>query len=872
MKNIKRAIALLLTLATLFSALAVLTVSAADDDDIISIQINGIDVESEKNTLVIYTTGKTTGTDDEYRTEVIVGSDGVVKSVGGGNSEIPEGGFVVSGSSSRHIWLKSNIKVGMTVAYDPVLMQLFATDGKQSPFKTTELKYTGINSARAENTCIIYESKSSTGTNTWGYEVVVDKNGQVVSVGGNNNDIPEGGFVISAIGTYKQPLIDAASVGMTAVLDRTAKTVTIGLDKDGAKSKADLLLKQNEQKLQDAYSNAVYVDYEKAKSLLNALTASTERVKGYIDSDSTALYVLEAYRFDRLADELFVSLTEAPAVETRNLWVRPDVFTEKSIKDTVKKIYDAGFNSVCLELLFDNTMLCPMPEDSLFETNPKCGSTDVLKIWIDEFHRYGIEVHGWMSTFRVCHSSSSNQNQAVANKKPEWLIKASDGRNYLLSSGVKHYYLNPALPEVCEFLAETYRYIVKNYDLDGFQLDYIRYPDGYDEGIYYGYDSTTLEMFKAETGIDATKITKNSAEFKKFAEFKSDLVTAFVLKVREMLKEERPDMILSAAVAPQYSESITKKHQDTEQWLKNGYLDAVFPMSYGTTDAFTKWTGITMELSGDGLSVVMGMRDGGAEAVAEQILASRNNGADGAAFFAYAQYFMGDYIGKIDKTLYSVPAVCQTYDAKGAVIAQIERMAIRYDTLIDSKSADDVIAQLKDIAEKLKGEKLSEHSDEIKALAEQYSSLATDGEYGKMAISDAAKLIRIVAQSRDDAKAAYRETHPLPDPDVSDDESQDEVSNEDRSDDTASADASSDQGSESDISDENSDMQISDMFEGSSTVEKIFQIIMIVVVLFAAVCAPIYIVLDFKKRKKKENRDKNDNSDNNDNNTQSENE
>lgn len=843
----KKLLVLLMALALLLPTFAAIQAFAETAEAVVSTDIDGIDIPREAGKLVIYTGEGKTGTDTELSAEAIISADGKVISTGDGNSDIPEGGFVVSGSTSKRIWLTNNIKVGMTVIYDAELMKLFAVDSGASPFKTAVLKYTGVNSARAENTCIIYENKTSTGTNTWGYEVVVDRDGQIISVGGNNNDIPEGGFVISAIGTYKQPLTDAASVGMTAVLDREAKTVTIGLDKDGAKAKADLLYAQSEQSVRDALSDAVFVDYENAKELLSLLRSSADSAKAAADTDP-ALYLLESHRFDLLSDMLFAALTEAPAVETRNLWVRPDVFNENGIKSTVKKIYDAGFNSVCLELLFDNTMLCPMPEDSLFETNPRCGGNDLLKIWIDEFHRYGIEVHGWMSTFRVCHTSSTNIQQAVGTKKPEWLIKANDGRDYLLQSGIKHYYLNPALPEVCEFLTETYRYIVTSYDLDGFQLDYIRYPDGYDEGIYYGYDETTLAMFKAETGIDATKITKNSQEFKKFSEFKCDLVTDFVLKVREMLKTERPDMILSAAVAPQYAESVTKKHQNTEQWLKNGYLDAVFPMSYGTTDAFTKWTGITLDLSGKQLSVVMGMRDGGSAAVAEQILSARNNGADGAAFFAYAQFFKGDYVGIIDRSLYAVPAVCQTYDAKGAVIAQIARMAERYEALIDSKSADDVITQLTAIAEKLSAEKLSDHAEEINLLAEQYGILAADGEYGRMAVSDAEKLTRIVAQSRDDEKAAYRETHPLPSPDVSDDTSEPDASG-DTSKPEISGDEESIPGEPSE--DAESKPQISDMFNGSNGFEKAFQIIMIVVVLFAAICAPIYIVLDFKKRKKK---------------------
>ncbi len=729
----------------------------------------------------------------------------------------------------------------------------FTAVAEDDVFKTVTLSYTGVNATRADNTCIIYRDKATSGTNTWGYEVVVDKDGFVTSVGGNNNAIPEGGYVISAIGKYKQPLIDAAAVGMTAALDETAKTVTIGLTKEGAVKKAAILLQNCISSYDKAKSDYLLIDYDVADAAIDSIIKLKDEIASCISKDDISGYKKASDSFDDAITAFDNLLIENPAVEGRCIWLRPAVWSENEIKKIAADIYARGFNSVCIELMYDNTMICPMPEDSLFETNPKCGKKDILQMWIDAFHAYDIEVIGWMSSLRVSHSSSSYQSQAVANKKPEWRIKANNGTDYLLQSGIKHYYLNPAIPEACDFLTETYRYIVKNYALDGFQLDYIRYPDGYADGIYYGYDETTLKLFKEQTGLDASTAAKGSDIFNKFAQFKADLVTAFAKQVTDMIHAERPDMYVSAAVAPQYEEGVTKKHQDVYAWLATGLLDAIYPMSYGTTDAFIKWTGITVDLARDCVSY-MGMRDGGYEQVKEQIIASRQYGADGSAMFAYAQLIAGDYTA-LSSTVYCTKAVSPTYDGRAAVIAQIEELIKRYDTVMNCDLANQAVQSLLSIKRALDGGgTLKQKSGEIKQASDEYLQAMQGSDYYAAAEKDASKLLRILLINRDEAKTEY--SHGASQKETSADESDgdaepksSDVSDEIRDSESQSVTSEA----TSDASDETSTPK--SPFEGSTPTEKVFQYILFGVVIFAAVCAPIYIVLDIKKHKKNKHDD-----------------
>ena len=59
--------------------------------------------------------------------------------------------------------------------------------------------------------------------------------------------------------------------------------------------------------------------------------------------------------------------------------------------------------------------------------------------------------------------------------------------------------------------------------------------------------------------------------------------------IENVIDEIRPDVYLGAAVAPGYANSLVNMNQDSVTWLKEGLLDIVFPMAYGTTDAVLRY-------------------------------------------------------------------------------------------------------------------------------------------------------------------------------------------------------------------------------------------------------------------------------------------
>ena len=86
--------------------------------------------------------------------------------------------------------------------------------------------------------------RATTGTNQWGYEVVVE-DGYVVAAGGNNSPIPQNGFVVSAHGASIPWLQENAPVGARVTLNGRELRITV--DAESHKRLAAEVLRYTEE-------------------------------------------------------------------------------------------------------------------------------------------------------------------------------------------------------------------------------------------------------------------------------------------------------------------------------------------------------------------------------------------------------------------------------------------------------------------------------------------------------------------------------------------------------------------------------------------------------------------------------------------------
>ena len=830
MKTLKFILTLITAMTMLLSLCPYIPVSA---EAIQPTELNGVNTERRLNYLIVYTDeyeSGSTGTDDKG-IEAIVNKDGVVTAV------------VISGSSTKKTYIEKNIKVGYLVSLDEQDKTIIVIPEGYTPFSSSTIEYNSFNTIRYENTLIIYDGsngKTSTGSNEWGYEVVVNSDGFIVSLGGNNNKIPEGGIVLSAIGTKKAALTEIAKIGMSVEIDKDSKIVTISYSKKNAVESPRLILENKKSEYNEAKSLYKNLDYTAIQNAITELENEYENIKTAIDDDNMLSYTVSQNRFDEISANIKSLLVESPAVEGRAIWIRPIQKTEDAVKKTVKAIYDYGFNIICIETLYNNTLITPMPEESLLVQNPDFNGFDVLAAFVTECHKYGIEVHSWLPVYRVAHGSSTHPQLGLNVKKPEWLNISNTGINYIENNYGKGYFLNPALPEVREYLLSVYTRILENYSIDGLQLDYIRYPDLVG-GVDYGYDEYTCSLFKEQFGTDPKTMSSGGQLWKEWVDFRAKFVTDFVLEIKSLVEQKRPDIYLACDVAPSYSESLSRMKQDTEKWIGESYIDIVYPMAYGPVDRVSTWTKATVSKVAEDVFTYIGVGDYGADTLFDQISIIRENRANGVAFFAYDQFVSGDY-GSIPATIFARRAISPTYCGKKATEAQLKYIKNRIENVIVPSKAegsselgalcDDIDTVLTKLATDAP---LSECKSELDGLRTSFASVLEKNVKDKELFSaidyDIALLGKIIENTKDDEKLKYYINHPLPEMyELSDSEESAAINNSEP---------------------ENSDVEL-------SRIEKIFQGVLLVVIVVPILGLPLYFILDARrKRLLKEFNDKN---------------
>ncbi|GHG03881.1 hypothetical protein GCM10017783_15530 [Deinococcus piscis] len=199
----------------------------------------------------------------------------------------------------------------------------------------------------------------------------------------------------------------------------------------------------------------------------------------------------------------------------------------------------------------------------------------------------GIKVIAWASVTGIGNLSNLNTNPQHVYKlhgpqsKDPWLAVRSDGTWQEGNDA----WLDPAIPAAAKYISDGLLSVVKNYDVDGIQLDRIRYPDSGD----WGYSAQSLARYALETG----RRGKPGAGDEYFKAWKRDQVTGLVRRITVQAKAIRPELWVSAATivygsppAPgdvkafQSTAAYRNVMQDWPRWMNEGLLDINMPMNY----------------------------------------------------------------------------------------------------------------------------------------------------------------------------------------------------------------------------------------------------------------------------------------------------
>ncbi len=266
------------------------------------------------------------------------------------------------------------------------------------------------------------------------------------------------------------------------------------------------------------------------------------------------------------------------------VWVtRWDYKTPDDIARVMHNCKTAGFNTILFQVRGNGTVFYPSKiEPWAVELGGRDPGFDPLAVAIAQAHGRGLKIHAWANVIPGWRGEEPpNHPRQLYNAHPDWFWRDDHGQRQPLGWYVS---VNPVYPEVREHIVSVMEEIVSRYDVDGLHLDYVRFPnewnDSWPDGASvpdYPRDPRTLGMFKRMTG----RVPSQAPDA--WNAFRTEAVTQVVRDIRKMMLKKKPKAALSAALGASPDEAKRRHFQDSRRWVREGLLDAVYPMNYASS-------------------------------------------------------------------------------------------------------------------------------------------------------------------------------------------------------------------------------------------------------------------------------------------------
>ncbi|MEO0529978.1 MAG: family 10 glycosylhydrolase, partial [Planctomycetota bacterium] len=276
-----------------------------------------------------------------------------------------------------------------------------------------------------------------------------------------------------------------------------------------------------------------------------------------------------------LAAALCVSHTFAASPEVRGTWLTTTgaenhIRTGAKTAAVMADLRDIGLNTVYVETWKNGYTNFPSPTlqsvTGSVDRAPYLGSSrDLVQETLIEAHRNELNYIGWFEYGFAAEFIGSGGNTSTpfgrAVRDNGWLLRDQNGQLANGSNGFA--WMNPAVPEVREFLIDITLETVERYDLDGIQFD-----DRLSWPREFGWDATTAAIYQQETGRSLPSSVNDTL----FREWRQDKVTLFAEELTAAVEAVRPDLLLS--VSPSITNfSDINFNAEWPEWQDAGLFD-----------------------------------------------------------------------------------------------------------------------------------------------------------------------------------------------------------------------------------------------------------------------------------------------------------
>lgn len=344
-------------------------------------------------------------------------------------------------------------------------------------------------------------------------------------------------------------------------------------------------------------------------------------------------------------------------------WPAPNEAACKANLDALMQdLDDANFNAVFLQVRGQADVLYPSPYEVW---SPLLGGGDPgwdpLAYALAAAHARGIELHAYIN-IHTCWQSSAHTPPAEPNHLFYAHCNASDPAhrdwlhhdnptNPVQFSESDYVWIAPGVPAFQAYIRQQVLYVVQTYDVDGVHYDRIRTPWSNQPS----YDPISLARFNDP---------QSNPDDLDFTAWTADQITRTVRDIYAAIMAVRPEVAVSAAVYSNPSTAPTAQHQDAPAWAQTGGLDILVPMMYFSGGAGSTWDlRLQQWLALDGgRHVVAGqITSQGISSLLEQVVLTRQRGAQGNSVFSWGSFTFGDeYVANV----YQTPVATPTMDWK----------------------------------------------------------------------------------------------------------------------------------------------------------------------------------------------------------------
>ncbi len=379
------------------------------------------------------------------------------------------------------------------------------------------------------------------------------------------------------------------------------------------------------------------------------------------------------------------------SAENRGIWF--DRGTVVSIKNQnemaqyFEKLKKSGINTVYLETVNAGYAIYPT---KIGVQNPLTIGRDPLAWAVEEAHARKIKIHAWIWIFAVGndrHNKLLKQKDdyvgPILERNMRWALLGEYG-NFRPKSQPE-FWIDPSNKEGVNYLINLANEIVKNYNVDGIQLDYIRYPFQRNDNLM-GFNHNSTEQFAIKTG---EKLFENNYQTNfLWNKWKENNINDFVKKLSVSTKRIKPSLKISASIfSKSQPNRLNSIQQNWENWIMNSYIDTLTPMSYSTsleslnTNLFYLRPQIGACLIYPGIA----LKHVDEISMLKQIAAIREEGFSGISFFAMAQ-LDNEKANYMNYGVYSQNALDPTYNTPKAAVAILEDYKIMLQTIKQTNS------------------------------------------------------------------------------------------------------------------------------------------------------------------------------------------